>query len=155
MAPYNKAWCTLATARCPCMLQRCVVFTLSESCVLHGFLSPSITCTIHVDVQDVPCLIVFGCGTSTGTSTSTGNITGTSSGTSSTTNTLVLLALLPELVLVLVLIPVLVLVPLTATGTRTRTNTTANTSACASISTSASKLSKAMLVDVQKRCLSI
>jgi hypothetical protein len=63
MAPYYKAWRTLATAHFPCVLQWFLVFTLSESCVSHGFLSPRIICPAHVDAQDVPCLIVFGCTT--------------------------------------------------------------------------------------------
>jgi hypothetical protein len=61
MAPYDKAWRTLATACFPCMLQRFLVFTLSKQCVSHGFLSPHTTFTKHLDAQDLPCLIVFGC----------------------------------------------------------------------------------------------
>jgi hypothetical protein len=54
VAPYDKAWRTLATARYPCGSQRFLVFTLSESCVLRGFLSLHATFTVRFDMQDVP-----------------------------------------------------------------------------------------------------
>jgi hypothetical protein len=51
MAPYDKAWRTLAIASYPCILQ----------CVSHGFLSLHTTFTARFDAQDLPCLIVFAC----------------------------------------------------------------------------------------------
>jgi hypothetical protein len=61
MAQYDKAWRTLATECCPCVLQWFLVIALSESCVEHGFPSLYATFTMCLDAQDVPCLIVFGC----------------------------------------------------------------------------------------------
>jgi hypothetical protein len=61
MAQNDKAWCTLASARFPSVLQWFLVITLSGSCVLHGVLGLNATFTAHVDAQDVPFLIVFGC----------------------------------------------------------------------------------------------
>jgi hypothetical protein len=48
MAPYDKAWRTLATACFPCVLQCFLAFTLSESCASHGFLSLRITFTVRL-----------------------------------------------------------------------------------------------------------
>jgi hypothetical protein len=61
MVPYGRAWRTLATARVPCILQWFLASTFSESCVLHGFQSLHVTVTMHFDVHNLPCLIVFGC----------------------------------------------------------------------------------------------
>jgi hypothetical protein len=71
MVPYGKAWCTLATALFVCISKQCLVFALSESCVLHAVPSSHTTFAAHVDAQDLPCLIVFGCTSTTTTTTST------------------------------------------------------------------------------------
>jgi hypothetical protein len=42
------------------ILQRFIVSTLSEACVLHGFLSLHTTFTVRFDAQALPCLIVLG-----------------------------------------------------------------------------------------------
>jgi hypothetical protein len=60
MAPYDKAWRALTTARVPCILQRILVLTLSESYAVRGVLSLHATFAVRFDAQRCHALSSLG-----------------------------------------------------------------------------------------------